>query len=805
VEYGAISFWDINHELLQTMYLSGVGYASRLVMLPATVTTLVSGLTMPTGVTVDGIGHVYVTDGETYTVTEYSQSAGAVSSAGPLAVNAVNAPVGMAVDGAGNLFVASSGNDRVIRMAWNGATFTDQQNVGSGLYVPSGVAVGADGSMCVANTYENEVNCYNWTDTSYIRKPLGFNYAAGGSFVAHFPLSTAIDVAGNVFWVQSYQNGVTEFNNGKSWVSNLWQGYFQYPTAVALDGEGDLYVLDSGHNRVMMMVPVNGVYQKPVLVAAGFNAPQGLAVDAEGNLYVADTGNHRVVKLVMTQGAPLVFTPTTSGGNSTQTMEVLSVGAQTATITGVSYPQDFQAGTSSTAESCSAGVALEQGQSCTVSAMFAPQQANAQFQESIVIAAQGASGGVMSYAVAVQGTSASTSSQTIQFAAQAPEIYGQGMVAGHTSFPLDAKSSSGLPVTFAVVSGPGAISGGNTLVAMGVGTIVVRASQVGNSEYAAANSVEQSFTVLPATLTVTASNQQVVYGATPSSFGYTITGFVGGDTGSVVSGNPTITSSAGTHPAVGSYAIQIQAGTLAAANYTFVFAQGTLTVTPARLTLLSNSTEMMMGSAVPALSYSAVGLVGADTLASATTGAPVLSTTATPQSLPGSYAILISAGTLQAKNYVIAYQSGVLQVILLNSHGYNPPGGLTPPPFRLHGVPVLPFVGAGVVAENHSPGSRARWQTSESGANQGAGWKRMEDGWWGARQDGNSIMLPGMPAGLAAGPLWSVGVSESSACAQKPRTAGDQSQSADGSRDGSGVEDYCAASAAAAPAAIEER
>ena len=68
---------------------------------------------------------------------------------------------------------------------------------------------------------------------------------------------------------------------------------------------------------------------------------------------------------------------------------------------------------------------------------------------------------------------------------------------------LSAKSTSGLPITFLVVSGPAKISG-NTLTLDGIGgTVVVRASQAGDATYASAKTVDQSFKVELATQTIT--------------------------------------------------------------------------------------------------------------------------------------------------------------------------------------------------------------------------------------------------------------------------------------------------------------
>jgi hypothetical protein len=79
--------------------------------------------------------------------------------------------------------------------------------------------------------------------------------------------------------------------------------------------------------------------------------------------------------------------------------------------------------------------------------------------------------------------------QTINFTPPAsPVTYGVAPIA------LTATASSGLPVTFSVLSGPGTISN-STLTITGAGTVVVAANQAGNTNYAAAVQVTQSVTV----------------------------------------------------------------------------------------------------------------------------------------------------------------------------------------------------------------------------------------------------------------------------------------------------------------------
>jgi len=73
-----------------------------------------------------------------------------------------------------------------------------------------------------------------------------------------------------------------------------------------------------------------------------------------------------------------------------------------------------------------------------------------------------------------------------------------------SSQTLTASSSSGLPVSLSIISGPGSLSG-NTLSYTGTGTVVVRASQSGNTNYNAASSVDSSITVTTAPAGISSS------------------------------------------------------------------------------------------------------------------------------------------------------------------------------------------------------------------------------------------------------------------------------------------------------------
>jgi YVTN family beta-propeller protein len=88
-------------------------------------------------------------------------------------------------------------------------------------------------------------------------------------------------------------------------------------------------------------------------------------------------------------------------------------------------------------------------------------------------------------------------------------------------------------------------------------------------------------TVTKVPLTVTATSTSRAYGVANPALAYTITGFVNGETSSVVSGAPDLTTVAINASPVGSYTITTTLGTLAAANYSFNLVNGTLTVVQA--------------------------------------------------------------------------------------------------------------------------------------------------------------------------------------------------------------------------------
>src|SRR6266850_4531053 len=266
--------------------------------------------------------------------------------------------------------------------------------------------------------------------------------------------------------------------------------------------------------------------------------------------------------------------------------------------------------------------------------------------------------------------------QTITFAPLPNRTYGDA------PFGLSASASSGLPVSFNVLSGPAVLSGSNITITA-AGTVVVRASQAGDASYKNGPAVDRSFIVNPATLTVSADDKTKVYGAALPTLTASYSGFVNGDTSAVVSGNPSISTTAAPGSGVGTYSITPGLGTLSVTNYVFSFVNGQLTVTKAGLTVTANNASRNFGDPDPAFTASYTGFVNGDS-AGVLSGTAAFSTTAVATSPEGNYPINVAVGTLTAANYNFSFAGGILTVFrqhVLFSDDFtrtNDPGTLTP-------------------------------------------------------------------------------------------------------------------------------
>ena len=158
------------------------------------------------------------------------------------------------------------------------------------------------------------------------------------------------------------------------------------------------------------------------------------------------------------------------------------------------------------------------------------------------------------------------------------------------------------------------------------------AGTLSSANYDFPNLVNGTLAIGKAHLTVTADDKSMSYGGEVRALTATLSGFVNGDTASVVAGIPTLTHHGRVVRAVGAYPITVMAGTLSSANYDFPnLVNGTLAIGKAHLAVTADGKTKVQGTTNPPLTYTLSGFVNGDTV-SGGRRAPVLSTSATTSS-----------------------------------------------------------------------------------------------------------------------------------------------------------------------------
>ena len=198
----------------------------------------------------------------------------------------------------------------------------------------------------------------------------------------------------------------------------------------------------------------------------------------------------------------------------------------------------------------------------------------------------------ISLVVSAQDSSTTTYTLTITRSAQPGNVISFGSIASKyygDSFSITVSASSGLSVSVAPSDTAICSVTSYTVIALGVGTCTLTASQAGDSTYPAATQVVQSFIINKKTLTITVANVSSAIGATPSSPNYSQSGLVtslgdsiatfgfkySGIGGTYYPISSTAPTSLGTYR-IASEGVALSSGSLA--NYTLVTVDGTLTV-----------------------------------------------------------------------------------------------------------------------------------------------------------------------------------------------------------------------------------
>ena len=174
----------------------------------------------------------------------------------------------------------------------------------------------------------------NGVVTTFAGSTWGYVDGTGGAAQFSAPTGVAIDSSNNVFIADNNNHLIRKITPAgvvTTFAGQTTRGYtdgtgtaaqFYYPSGIAIDTSGNLYVTEPNHNMVRKITPAGVVTTLAGSLTSGatdgtgtaarFNGPDGIDVDTSGNVYVADTNNNCIRKIT-SAGVVTTFAGSTQG------------------------------------------------------------------------------------------------------------------------------------------------------------------------------------------------------------------------------------------------------------------------------------------------------------------------------------------------------------------------------------------------------------------------------------------------------------------------------------------------------------
>lgn len=257
----------------------------------------VQALKKPNGVYVDVSGRIYVTD----TARGDVMMLDTVNKEGSILGGRLLAkPIGVAVDKQGRIFVADSDTKNVAVFDKNGKLLATNIKPDEPFKRPSGIAIDNERDLLyVTDTYDHHVRVFD-VNTLKQKRVIGGRGKEEGYF--NFPSYLAVGPKGNLV-VSDTQNGrVQIFDTDGKFLLRFGEfgdapGMFGRPKGVAVDSEGHIYVVDAAFNNVQIFNDEGRI----LMAFSGYGTgrgeivlPAGIAIDKDDYIYVVDSWGRRV-------------------------------------------------------------------------------------------------------------------------------------------------------------------------------------------------------------------------------------------------------------------------------------------------------------------------------------------------------------------------------------------------------------------------------------------------------------------------------------------------------------------------------
>jgi hypothetical protein len=531
-------------------------------------------------------------------------------------------PGGLAYDSLGNLYIAAT-NDHVVRVvsptgvintfAGTGAQgFSGDGGAATSAQLdsPTGIAVDASNNVYIADTHNNRIREV-LASTGVINTIAGTGVAgfagdgaAATSALLNYPTAVAVDSAGNIYIADTNSHRIREIKSGTI-------------STVAGDGE-QFYSGDSG-----------------LATAAGLDSPNGVAVDSSFNIYIGDTHNQRVRLVTFTTGII-----STLAGTGVKTYTADGVAANSSALARPRGLAISPNGTLLIADSDNDRVRAVSGGNIstvvgsgqqgfsgdtalgTASAIDTPRVVAATANNNVLVAdtendrvrTVDGNGDL----ITVAGLAPTGDESLTLSGALTTVVYGSGSLSATYKYISNTATGN---ITFYDTVGSTPVQVGSPVAlssniasfstsTLSAGKHAIEAIYAGDANNAPAASGVFDVTVTPLAITATANSASIAYGVAIPTLTGTLSGILAQDSGNVTLG---LSSTATATSATGVYPISASLTGTAVGNYTVTLtAAANVTITQA-----SSTTQLQTSSATP---YQAVPVTLTATVSDSSTG-----------------------------------------------------------------------------------------------------------------------------------------------------------------------------------------